>query len=82
MGTLCHGDNLDILKRHIKDDSVDFVCLGPVRNSVPNHDAFFQEKDGSAAASQIHAFEDTWHCDTETKKACDASPNNRAKSPT
>src|SRR5207249_1381853 len=33
---------------------------------------FFQEKDGTAAASQIHAFEDTWHWDIETKRAYDA----------
>jgi hypothetical protein len=58
MGTLCYGDNLDILHRYLKDESVDFVYLDLPFNSAQNYNAFFQEKDGSAAASQIHAFED------------------------
>jgi site-specific DNA-methyltransferase (adenine-specific) len=51
---------------------VDLVYLDPPFNSAQNYNAFFQEKDGSAAASQIHAFEDTWHWDIETRKAYDA----------
>lgn len=72
MGTLYYGDNLDILRRYLKDESVDLVYLDPPFNSAQNYNAFFQEKDGSAAASQIRAFEDTWHWDIETKKAYDA----------
>ena len=72
MGTLYYGDNLDILRRYLKDESVDLVYLDPPFNSAQNYNAFFQEKDGTAAASQIHAFEDTWHWDIETKKAYDA----------
>jgi site-specific DNA-methyltransferase (adenine-specific) len=72
MGTLYYGDNLDILRRYLKDETVDLVYLDPPFNSAQNYNAFFQEKDGSAAASQIHAFEDTWHWDIKTKKAYDA----------
>ena len=72
MGTLYYGDNLDILRRYLKDETVNLVYLDPPFNSAQNYNAFFQEKDGSAAASQIHAFEDTWHWDIETKKAYDA----------
>jgi site-specific DNA-methyltransferase (adenine-specific) len=72
MGTLYYGDNLDILRRYLKDESVDLVYLDPPFNSAQNYNAFFQEKDGSDAASQIRAFEDTWHWDIETKKAYDA----------
>ncbi len=72
MGTLYYGDNLDIMRRYLKDETVDLVYLDPPFNSAQNYNAFFQEKDGSAAASQIHAFEDTWHWDIETKKAYDA----------
>jgi site-specific DNA-methyltransferase (adenine-specific) len=60
MGTLYYGDNLDILQRYLKDESVDLVYLDPPFKSDQNYNAFFQEKDGSAAASQIQAFEDTW----------------------
>jgi site-specific DNA-methyltransferase (adenine-specific) len=72
MGTLYYGDNLDILRRYLKDESVDLVYLDPPFNSAQNYNAFFHEKDGTDAASQIHAFEDTWHWDIETKKAYDA----------
>ncbi len=72
MGTLYYGDNLDILRRYLKDESVDLVYLDPPFNSSQNYNAFFHEKDGTDAASQIHAFEDTWHWDIETKKAYDA----------
>ena len=74
MGTLYYGDNLDILRRYLKDETVDLVYLDPPFNSAQNYNAFFQEKHPEAigTASQIHAFEDTWHWDIETKKACDA----------
>ena len=52
--------------------AVDLVYLDPPFNSAQNYNAFFHEKDGTDAASQIHAFEDTWHWDIETKKAYDA----------
>jgi 16S rRNA G966 N2-methylase RsmD len=77
MGTLYYSECwrtatvLDILRRYLKDESVDLVYLDPPFNSAQNDNAFFQEKDGSAA-SQIHAFEDTWHWDIETRKAYDA----------
>ena len=72
MGTLYCGDNLDSLKRYIKDESVDLVYLDPPFNSAQNYNAFFHEKDGTDAASQIQAFEDTWHWDIATRKAYDA----------
>jgi adenine specific DNA methylase Mod len=72
MGTLYYGDNLEILQRYIKDETVDLVYLDPPFNSAQNYNAFFHEKDGTDAASQIRAFEDTWHWDIETKKAYDA----------
>ncbi len=72
MGTLYYGDNLEILQRYLKDETVDLVYLDPPFNSAQNYNAFFHEKDGTDAASQIHAFEDTWHWDIETKKAYDA----------
>lgn len=71
MGKLYYGDNLEILRRYVKDESVDLVYLDPPFNSAANYNAFFQEKDGSGAASQIKAFEDTWHWDIETKRAYD-----------
>jgi DNA modification methylase len=69
MGTLYYGDNLDILRRYLKDETVDLVYLDPPFNSAANYNAFFQEKDGTAAASQIQAFEDTWSWNIESESA-------------
>jgi len=63
MNTLYYGDNLDILKRYIKDESVDLVYLDPPFNSNQDYNVLFQEKNGSGATAQIKAFEDTWHWD-------------------
>src|SRR6266699_2918877 len=68
MGTLYYGDNLEILRRYIKDETVDLVYLDPPFNSAQNYNAFFQEKDGTAAASQIRAFEDTWSWNQESQR--------------
>lgn len=57
---LYYGDNLDVMKRHIKDESVDLVYLDPPFNSDSNYNVLFAEKDGTQAASQIQAFTDTW----------------------
>jgi site-specific DNA-methyltransferase (adenine-specific) len=62
---LYYGDNLDILQRHIADESVDLVYLDPPFNSNANYNVLFKEKDGTQAASQIRAFEDTWSWDNE-----------------
>jgi 16S rRNA G966 N2-methylase RsmD len=51
MSTLHYGDNLDILRRYLKDESVDLVYLDPPFNSAQNYNAFFHEKDGTEAAS-------------------------------
>jgi site-specific DNA-methyltransferase (adenine-specific) len=63
MNTLYYGDNLDILQRYIKDESVDLVYLDPPFNSNANYNVLFKEHDGAEAASQIQAFEDTWKWD-------------------
>jgi len=58
--TLYYGDNLDIMKRYIQDESIDLVYLDPPFKSSQNYNILFKEKNGSQAASQIRAFEDTW----------------------
>ncbi len=62
---LYYGDNLDILRRYIPAESVDLVYLDPPFNSNANYNVLFAEKDGTKAASQIRAFDDTWTWDQE-----------------
>lgn len=61
--TLYFGDNLDVLRRHIPDASVDLVYLDPPFNSNASYNILFKEHDGARAASQIKAFEDSWRWD-------------------
>jgi site-specific DNA-methyltransferase (adenine-specific) len=60
---LYYGDNLDVLRRHIKDETVDLIYLDPPFNSNATYNVLYREQDGSRAAAQIKAFEDTWHWD-------------------
>jgi site-specific DNA-methyltransferase (adenine-specific) len=66
---LYYGDNLDILRNHIPDESVDLVYLDPPFNSNANYNVLFQEKSGEKSVAQITAFEDTWHWSIEAEKA-------------
>src|SRR6266542_5537489 len=63
--TLYYGDNLDILRRYIDDESVDLIYLDPPFNSNADYNVLFAEKSGEKAHSQIKAFEDTWTWDLE-----------------
>ncbi len=67
--TLYYGDNLDVLRRHVDDESVDLVYLDPPFNSSRNFNVLFAEQDGSRAAAQIQAFEDTWQWDEAASAA-------------
>ena len=60
---LYYGDNLEILQRYIRDESVDLIYLDPPFKSDQNYNVLFQEQDGTRSAAQIHAFEDTWRWD-------------------
>ena len=66
---LYYGDNLDVLRMHLADSSVDLVYLDPPFNSNADYNAFFAEQDGSRAASQIKAFKDTWTWDEASRRA-------------
>ncbi|MCJ7620991.1 MAG: restriction endonuclease [Anaerolineae bacterium] len=60
---LYYGDNLDVLRRHCSDQSVDLLYLDPPFNSNATYNVLFAEQNGSRAAAQIKAFEDTWRWD-------------------
>lgn len=66
---LFFGDNLDVLRRHVRDESVDLVYLDPPFNSAQDYNVLFKTRDGTDAAAQIKAFEDTWHWDAAAAAA-------------
>lgn len=66
---LYYGDNLDVLRLHQKDESVDLVYLDPPFKSDQDYNVLFAEQDGTRAAAQIKAFGDTWRWDQAAARA-------------
>ena len=66
---LYFGDNLDILRQHVADESVDLIYLDPPFNSNATYNVLFREKSGEQSAAQITAFDDTWHWGLESESA-------------
>lgn len=60
MNKLYFGDNLDMLRRHIKDETVDLVYLDPPFNSNANYNVLFKERGDRPSEAQAEAFKDTW----------------------
>ena len=48
---LYYGDNLDVLRLHGLDESVDLVYLDPPFNSNANYNVLFAEREGTRAAA-------------------------------
>ena len=61
MRALYFGDNLDILREHVRDESVDLVYLDPPFNSKRDYNLLFKTPKGQNSDAQITAFEDSWH---------------------
>ena len=66
---LFYGDNLDVLREQIADESVDLIYLDPPFNSNANYNVLFKSKSGEGADAQITAFEDTWHWNQSAQDA-------------
>jgi adenine specific DNA methylase Mod len=62
MNTLYFGDNLEVLRDSIAEQSVDLVYLELPFNGGANYNIIFQpeKKSATKATAQIQAFEDTW----------------------
>ena len=51
--TLYYGDNLDILRRYVKDESVDLIYLDPPFNSNATYNVLFTDKARPESQAQI-----------------------------
>jgi len=58
--TLFYGDNLDVMREHIADESVDLVYLDPPFNSARDYNVLFKQAKKDENQAQITAFTDTW----------------------
>lgn len=68
MNLLYYGDNLNILREYIADESVDLVYLDPPFNSNRSYNVLFKDESGQEADAQITAFEDAWHWNPTTEQ--------------
>jgi DNA modification methylase len=68
---LYYGDNLDVLREHVPDESVDLIYLDPPFNSQANYNLLFRAPTGEQSEAQIQAFEDTWHWNEKAEEAFD-----------
>lgn len=64
--TLYYGDNLEVLRQYIADQSVDLVYLDPPFNSNRAYNVLFTNRKGEEARAQIQAFDDSWSWSPET----------------
>lgn len=66
--TLYYGDNLEVLRHYIPDESIDLIYLDPPFKSNQDYNILFKEKNGSNSTAQIKVFEDTWHWDQNAEE--------------
>lgn len=64
MKTLYYGDNLEILRNKIPDNSVDLCYIDPPFNSKRSYFQIYNNIGGSEDKAQAQAFTDTWTWDT------------------
>ena len=69
MKRLYYGDNLDVLRNSIADESVDLIYLDPPFNSSANYNILFKSPKGEQSEAQITAFEDTWEWGQESARS-------------
>lgn len=66
--TLYYGDNLEILREYVPDESVDLIYLDPPFNSNRSYNVLFKDESGKHSEAQIEAFEDSWHWGPEAQQ--------------
>ena len=71
MNRLYYGNNLDVLREHIRDDSVDLIYLDPPFNSQANYNVLYREPSGQQSKAQVEAFVDTWHWNDTAEQSFD-----------
>jgi site-specific DNA-methyltransferase (adenine-specific) len=73
MNTLFYGDNLDVLRHHVADASVDLVYLDPPFQSGKDYNVIFESHRGERGdeRAQAEAFKDTWRWGREAEEQYD-----------
>jgi site-specific DNA-methyltransferase (adenine-specific) len=64
MGILYYGDNLEILRNKIQDETIDLCYIDPPFNSKRSYFQIYNDIGGEQDKAQAQAFVDTWKWDT------------------
>jgi len=64
MGILYYGDNLEILRNKIQDETIDLCYIDPPFNSKRSYFQIYNAIGGEQDKAQAQAFIDTWQWDT------------------
>jgi DNA modification methylase len=73
--SLYYGDNLEVLRKYIKDESIDLCYIDPPFNSKRNYNQIYNNI-GTEDAAQAQAFIDTWTWDEAAEKGLDLIVND------
>ncbi len=69
--TLYYGDNLEVLRESIPDESIDLIYLDPPFTPSVDYNILFKTPTGEAPKAQLDAFVDTWHWSDVSARAFD-----------
>ena len=64
MNTLYYGDNLEVMRKYLKDETIDLCYIDPPFNSKRNYNQIYNNIGGEDRA-QAQAFVDTWEWDEQ-----------------
>ena len=67
------GDNVETLPIWVGTETVDLIYLDPPFNSNANYNMLFRHVDGTPAAAQIRAFDDTWGWNSAARDSYEAA---------
>ncbi|MCP9493689.1 MAG: DNA methyltransferase [Pyrinomonadaceae bacterium MAG19_C2-C3] len=76
MNKLFYGDNLDVLRRFVKDETVDLVYIDPPFNSKRNYNQIYNNI-GKEDRAQAQAFIDTWEWNNHANECYDDILTNK-----
>ncbi len=76
MNKLYYGDNLDVLRKFVRDETVDLCYIDPPFNSKRNYNQIYNDI-GQEDRAQAQAFVDTWTWDDHANICFDEILTNR-----
>ncbi len=76
MNKLYYGDNLDVMRKFIRDETVDLCYIDPPFNSKRNYNQIYNNI-GTEDRAQAQAFTDTWTWDDHANQCYEEILTNK-----